>query len=114
MSVGKQLKKAREKKKLSQLDVYEKTNINNKTLSRYENDGAEPDYSTLRTLANLYGVPVSYFFEEYDIDITLDLEELLEDKNVTWGNKPLNKEEKEKALDILKILLDGKKKDTNR
>jgi transcriptional regulator with XRE-family HTH domain len=109
MSVGKQLKKAREKKKLSQLDVYEKTNINNKTLSRYEKDGAEPDYSTLRTLANLYGVPISYFFEEYDIDLTIDLEEVLKDRNVTLGNKPLNDEDRKKALDVLKIILDGKK-----
>jgi transcriptional regulator with XRE-family HTH domain len=109
MSVGKQLKKARERKGLSQLEVMDKTNINNRTLSRYENGGAEPDYSTLRTLANLYGVPVSYFFEEYDVDITIDLEDLLEDKNVTWGDKPLNEEDKKKALEILKIILDGKK-----
>jgi transcriptional regulator with XRE-family HTH domain len=109
MSVGKQLKKARERKGLSQLEVMDKTNINNRTLSRYENGGAEPDYNTLRTLAKLYGVPVSYFFEEYDVDITIDLEDLLEDKNVTWGDKPLNEEDKKKALEILKIILDGKK-----
>lgn len=109
MSIGRRLKKARERKKLSQLDVYRKTNINNKTLSRYENDGTEPDYNTLIILAELYGVPVSYFFAEHDIDFSYDLEELLEDKTLTWGEKVLTEDEKRKAMDILKILLDGRK-----
>ncbi len=109
VSIGRRLKKARERKKLSQLDVYRKTNINNKTLSRYENDGTEPDYNTLIILAELYGVPVSYFFAEHDIDFSYDLEELLEDKSLTWGDKVLTEDEKRKAMDILKILLDERK-----
>jgi transcriptional regulator with XRE-family HTH domain len=113
MSIGSRLRKAREKKNLSQLDVYDKTNINNKTLSRYENDGAEPDYKTLKSLAALYGVKISYFFEETDIDMEYDLEELLEDKQLTWKDKVLNEEEKKKAIEILNILLDGKRKDTS-
>lgn len=112
MSVGSRLKRAREKKKLSQIDVYEKTNINNKTLSRYEKDGAEPDYDTLRTLAKLYGVTISYFFEEEGANTEHDLEELLKDKQLTWGDQLLSDEEKKKAIEILNILLDHKKKDT--
>jgi transcriptional regulator with XRE-family HTH domain len=109
MSIGRRLRKAREKRKLSQLDVYKKTNINNKTLSRYENDGTEPDFETLKTLAGLYDVPVSYFFSEIEVNTNYDLEELLQDKTLTWGDKVLTEEEKQKAIDILNILLDGKK-----
>lgn len=108
MSLGKRLRRARENKKLSQLDVYEKTNINNKTLSRYENDGTEPDYGTLKALAKLYGVSVSYFFEEKE-NVSYDLKELLKDKKVTWANETLSEEEKRKAIEILNILLNGKK-----
>lgn len=111
MNIGKRLRKARENKNLSQLEVQEKTNINNKTLSRYENNGAEPDYSTLKTLADLYGVTMSYFFEE-NPEESYDLEELLKDKKITWGNEELNEEEKSKAIEILNILLKNHKKDT--
>lgn len=112
MSVGRRLRRARERKKLSQLDVYKKTNINNKTLSRYENDGAEPDFNTLKTLAALYNVPIAYFFSEHELETNYDLEELLKDKTLTWGDKVLSEEEKQKAISLLNILLDGNK-DTN-
>lgn len=110
MSVGSRLRKARERKNLSQLEVSRRININNKTLSRYENDGAEPDFKTLRELAKLYEVPISYFFEE-DHDEIYDLEEILKDKKLTWGDEELNEEERKRAIEILKILLD-KHKDT--
>lgn len=108
MTIGSRLRKARENRKLSQLEVSKKTNINNKTLSRYENDGAEPDYTTLRMLADLYGVKMSYFFGENSTEV-YDLEELLKDKKLTWGTEELNQEEKKKAIEILNILLNNKK-----
>lgn len=112
MSIGNRLRSARERKKLSQLEVSKRTNINNRTLSRYENDGAEPDFNTLRTLANLYDVSVSYFFEENLSEQQYDLEELLKDKKLTWGNEELNEDEKQRAIEMLKLLL-NKQKDTN-
>lgn len=61
MSVlGNRLRKAREKKKLNQVEVFKKTKINNKTLSRYENGGSEPDLETLKILASLYEVSVDW------------------------------------------------------
>lgn len=59
-SLAERLRKARERKGLSQLEVYNRTNINNKTLSRYEKGGTIPDIETLKTLANLYEVSLSY------------------------------------------------------
>jgi transcriptional regulator with XRE-family HTH domain len=114
VSIGNRLKKAREKKKLTQTDVKKITNINNKTLSRYENNGAEPDYDTLKILANLYGVSVAYLFgEEEIIEEEYDLEELLKTKKITWGNEELNEEESRRAIEMLRLLLD-KQKDTIR
>lgn len=55
-SLGERLKLARERTGLKQTQVKEKTNINNKTLSGYENNVSEPDTSTLATLADLYEV----------------------------------------------------------
>ena len=111
MSVGSRLRRAREKKNLSQLEVSKKTNINSKTLSRYENDGSEPDFATLKLLADVYEVPMAYFFDG-EITKTYDLEDLLNEKKLTWGGEELNDEETKKAIEILNILL-KKQKDTN-
>jgi transcriptional regulator with XRE-family HTH domain len=111
MTVGSRLRRAREKMNLSQLEVSRRTNINNKTLSRYENDGAEPDHATLKVLADLYGVSISYLFDGDSAQI-YDLEELLKGRMLTWDGELLNEEERNRAIDILNILLQ-KKKDTN-
>lgn len=60
-TVGERLRRARERKNLKQIQVMEKTGINNKTLSGYENNVSEPDLHTLNVLADLYEVPMEYF-----------------------------------------------------
>lgn len=109
MSVGSRLRRARERIGLSQLEVSKRTNINNKTLSRYENDNSEPDFTTLKLLANLYEVPVAYFFDE-ETDEKYDLKELLRDKKLTWDLEELNEEEKNRAIEIMEILLNKQKR----
>ncbi|MEM5012118.1 helix-turn-helix transcriptional regulator [Niallia taxi] len=59
-TLGERLKKARERKGLSQIEVFRRTHINNKTLSRYEKDGTEPDTETLKVLSDLYEVSTDY------------------------------------------------------
>jgi transcriptional regulator with XRE-family HTH domain len=58
--LGDRLREARERRKLKQIDVKNRTNINNKTLSRYESGGSEPDYETLKLLAELYEVSIDW------------------------------------------------------
>jgi transcriptional regulator with XRE-family HTH domain len=110
MNVGDRLRKARERKGISQLEVSNRININNKTLSRYEKGNSEPDFNTLKLLAELYDVTIAYFFDEKK-DEEYDLKELLKDKKVTWGEENLNEEEKQRAIEIINILL-NKQKDT--
>lgn len=64
--VSERLKKARERKGLKQVDVFERTGINNKTLSRYENGGSEPDTQTLTQLADLYEVTTDWLLGRTD------------------------------------------------
>ncbi|MGD7007578.1 helix-turn-helix domain-containing protein [Metabacillus sp. 84] len=112
MQVGNRLRKAREKKRLSQIEVARRTPISNKALSRYETDGAEPDFDTLKLLADLYEVPVSYFFEETTSE-NIDLVDLLTEKKLMWGNEELNEAEKKRAIEILNILFNEKKDTTS-
>lgn len=59
-SLGKRLRDVRERKKLTQIEVYKRTGINNKTLSGYENEVSEPDLESLKVLADLYEVSTDY------------------------------------------------------
>lgn len=64
--VAERLKSARALKRLSQMEVMRLTQINNKTLSGYENAVSEPDYGTLLALANLYNVSTDYLLGQTD------------------------------------------------
>ncbi len=55
-TLGDRLRIARDRKGLTQVQVRDRTNINNKTLSGYEKNVSEPDSKTLGVLADLYGV----------------------------------------------------------
>lgn len=59
-TIGERLRIARDKSGLKQTQVKERTNINNKTLSGYENNVSRPDLETLKLLAELYGVSTDY------------------------------------------------------
>jgi len=59
--VGDRLKKARELKGVTQTTVSRDLCINNKTLSGYENNVAEPDLETLTLLAKYYECDINYF-----------------------------------------------------
>lgn len=64
--VSDRLRTARTQKALSQMDVMRLTQINNKTLSGYENAVSEPDYASLVLLSNIYGVSTDYLLGRVD------------------------------------------------
>ena len=57
------LKNSREDLDMTQISVMQKTGINNKTLSGYENGIAEPDLETFAKLLNLYGLSADAILE---------------------------------------------------
>ncbi len=60
MDFGDRLKLLREKAGLTQKFVAEKIGVKNNTLSSYESAKRQPDYETLRKLADLYEVHIDY------------------------------------------------------
>jgi len=112
--LGERLKRARERKGLSQIDVFKKININNKTLSRYEAGGSEPDVDNLVKLANLYEVSIDYLVgrtdnpkmqfskEERFIYDKLDLtdEEIMNQVDMYYDGMKLTEQEKKEFLAI--------------
>ncbi|WP_223254231.1 helix-turn-helix domain-containing protein [Halobacillus halophilus] len=77
MSVGNLITKLRKKRNLTQEGLAERVGISRASLSHYEKDRREPDYETLRKLADFFEVSTDYLLgrskaakktgnEEYD------------------------------------------------
>ncbi|GAA4879954.1 hypothetical protein GCM10023310_70170 [Paenibacillus vulneris] len=74
------LKKSRELKGFSQIEVSKLTGISNKTISGYENGISEPDLITISKLSYLYGVSIDWIVNgvQYKNEVnSIDLEEQL-------------------------------------
>lgn len=54
------LKELRERRKISQLKLAIDLNLNQNSISRYENEQREADYKTLILFADYFGVSVDY------------------------------------------------------
>ncbi|GAB6254498.1 hypothetical protein PSKAS_00200 [Peribacillus sp. N1] len=60
MDFGDRLKWLRERSGLTQKFAAEKIGVKNNTLSSYESAKRQPDYTTLKKLADLYDVTIDY------------------------------------------------------
>ena len=60
------LKKLRKERKISQLKLALDLNMNQNTISRYENLEREADYETLIKFADYFGVSLDYLLGRYD------------------------------------------------
>ncbi|SCW43794.1 Transcriptional regulator, contains XRE-family HTH domain [Paenibacillus tianmuensis] len=113
-TVSERLRYARERINFKQKDVSERTGINNKTLSRYENGGSEPDINTLRILADLYEVSLDWILTGKDPVTTntsneVDLESILAQKKVMFRGVELTETEKNLLeLSLINVILKAK------
>ena len=60
LTFGERLRMARERAGLTQIGVYKTINLNNKSLSHYENNKTSPDPATIRALIELYDVSADF------------------------------------------------------
>lgn len=115
---AKRLQEARKKAKLSQIEVFKETGINNKTLSGYENGVSEPDYETLKTLCRLYKVSPDWVLgltsnpsnELSEDERSLSKKIVMEDESfldaeITLDGQELTLEDKEQLRELARILL---------
>lgn len=125
-TLGERLRIARQKSGLRQTQVKDRTNINNKTLSGYENNVSEPDMNTLAVLTELYGVSYKWLLtgegemipklnekkstslsRKDEIDISKRMAELREDLSSATGllfdGEPMSDEAKESLLEAMEF-----------
>ena len=60
------LKELREKRRLSQITLAMELNLNQNSISRYENGEREADYATLIAIADYFNVSVDYLLGRTD------------------------------------------------
>lgn len=121
-TLGERLKLARERTGLKQTQVKERTNINNKTLSGYENNVSEPDAATLAILADLYGVSYKWLLtgegsminesnklsDQAEKDIAKRIqkfrEEIENSDGLAFNGEPLSEEAKESLIESMEYI----------
>ena len=64
------IKKLREERELRQIDVCEKTGIDQRTLSNYETGKTNPDSYAIIKLASFFGVSCDYLLGVSDLNIS--------------------------------------------
>ena len=80
MTLGQKIKKLRIEKGLTQKDLADQVHVTFQTVSKWEKDENEPDVSTLRELAKLFGCSMDYLLSE---DETEAPEEVVEEPVVS-------------------------------
>lgn len=64
MSLGAKIKRAREEKRLSQLELSEILKINRVSITHYENNNQKPSVDTLKLIADALDKNITYFFDD--------------------------------------------------
>lgn len=64
MSVGKNIKKLREEKNLTQEELAEAVSVSRSMIAQIERDGRVPIITLAAEIANYFGVPIEYFLEK--------------------------------------------------
>ncbi len=104
---GERLRSLREHQELSQGEAAQQLGIIQNTYSRYERGIREPDYATLKKIANFYGVSIDYLLGNDDPSIEdglKDLENILMNGHYTvYAHFPTD-DEREMLRDLLRVL----------
>lgn len=91
------IKELREDRDLRQIDVSEKTGIDQRTLSNYETGKTNPDSYAIIKLAKFYGVTCDYLLGNSDVNLG------------TWDEVADELVKIEKRLENLEMYIRGKK-----
>lgn len=109
MKYGEKLKLLRNKRGLSQKELTDRLNLNRSTYARYETSTTQPDYDTLKKLADFFNVSTDYLLghdkpvdEMSEDEIDEEIKEIMKEVDVWYKDKP--KDKKEKLIMLRKII----------
>ena len=97
------LKELRKELKYTQKDVADFLNISQPAYGNYESGNRQPDYDTLKKLADFFNVTVDYILGRTENESKLD-ELLSKEEFALYGEiHALTNEEKKRVLDFIKF-----------
>ncbi|WP_018211153.1 helix-turn-helix domain-containing protein [Desulfitobacterium hafniense] len=115
--LGDNIKKLRDERGLTQLQLGEKIGLAESTISLYESGKREPNLATVQLFADYFGKSVDQLLGRNSLsdishaDVPLDeeptrqdLEEFLRTSNVQFDGTPLDDNDKEELIDVLKFI----------
>lgn len=115
MELGKKLRDLRLQQKYSQEEFAKILGINRGTYAQYEIGRRNPDYETLKKIADFYNVTTDYLLgREEKIETKIDIKEALlnKQKKATWGGQELTPEQREILTEFFTMIRDRLKEDT--
>lgn len=98
MEFGDRIKLLREKHELTQEQMARKVGISRAALAKYEINNREPDFKTVKLIADFFDVSIDYLLDrEQKNETVIDIKEMLEDKKrkATWGGEELDDDQRE-------------------
>ena len=104
----------RKHQELSQAQVAKEINVLQSTYCYYEQGTCEPDFETLKKLANFFDVSIDYLLDNdrslSDTDEIFDLNEFLLNGRYTINSQFPSDDERQMINDIIKVIFNRHKK----
>ncbi|MEL7658917.1 MAG: helix-turn-helix domain-containing protein [Bacillota bacterium] len=111
MSISERLRELRASKSITQRELASQLNISSSSIAMYETGQRMPDADVLELFADYFNVTVDYLLGRTDNSLNLDeeptrqdLEEFLRTSNVQFDGTPLDDNDKEELIDVLKFI----------
>ena len=101
MKFGEKITKLKKLKKMSQVELAEKTGISRDAISKYERGDVLPSVEYAKRIAEALGVSLDYLVSDSEQDEALDNEAVKRIKDI----QNLPKQEKDKVLSVLDALV---------
>ncbi|RTE09310.1 helix-turn-helix domain-containing protein [Paenibacillus whitsoniae] len=124
MSIGANIKRFRKERKLTQVELAEKSSLSRSYLADIEGDRYNPSVETLKSIAEALNIPTHHLLDEDNAPppvwaTSKDLRDfkkmLLEDTPVMFDGVPLDQEDKDKVMKVMEaIFWDAKKKNKRK
>lgn len=104
--LGERLVKLRKSKQIGQDEVAKNIGVARTTYAMYEQNRRQPDYETLKQLANFYGVTTDYLLDfKLESGHKIDVKELLESGEFTYSGVELTEEQRKSSIAFFEAIL---------
>jgi transcriptional regulator with XRE-family HTH domain len=104
--LGERLIFLRKSRGWTQEEISKKIGVHRGTYSNYEANKREPDYKTLKKIADIYDVTTDYLLGRENNEASIDIKEALENKKATWGGQELTPEQREILTEFFAMIRD--------